>query len=211
MLKISRLKTWIGRPWSEGLFTSGFTALRAVALQFLVTRSTEIDQVFLPQFIEKATSNCHEPYTNCNDAYNAHVLNTPKLRTPKSTNPKTHDVFSFADSIQIEEELKKQKLIKEIESELDEFKKILTTELILRCFSTQHFWLSNSKNFPYLFKLSCYLLNISSSSACIERYFSICGFINKKQSSNSYTDLFLDRCFLRANISILNNLNKTKE
>lgn len=208
MLKVSRLKNWIGRPWSKGLFTSGFTALRTVALHFLVTRSTETEQELSTQHIENATANCHEPDTTCSIAFIAHDLNTPKIRTPKSSNRVINDVFSFADSIQIDEELKKEKLIREIETELDEFKKMLTTEMILKCFSTQHFWLSNSKKFPNLFKLSCYLLNISSSSACIERYFSICGFINKKQSSNSYTDLFLDRCFLRANISILNTLNK---
>ena len=207
MLKDSRLKSWIGRPWSKGLFTSGFSALKSVALHFLITSSQE----FLTEHFQEASENLHESENVCNNESITHDLQTPKIRSPKSKNSETNDFFSSADSIQIYQELKKEKQINEIESELEKLKKILNTEKIMKCFSSQHFWLSNSKNFPNLFKLACFLLNISSSSACIERYFSICGFINKKQSSNSYTDLFLDRCLLRANISILNTLNKTNE
>jgi len=37
--------------------------------------------------------------------------------------------------------------------------------------STRHFWIQNSSNFPYLYKLAQILLNIQSSAAGIERFF----------------------------------------
>ena len=51
-------------------------------------------------------------------------------------------------------------------------------------------------------------MNINSSSAFIERYFSICGLVQDKRRMNISIDLFKKRCFLRANIKILNELNK---
>jgi hypothetical protein len=83
MLKVSRLKSWIGRPWSKGLFTSGFTALRSVALHLLVTRLIEVEQEFLTRAVERATADCHEPDTICNNANTSNDLNTPKIRTLK--------------------------------------------------------------------------------------------------------------------------------
>ena len=51
-------------------------------------------------------------------------------------------------------------------------------------------------------------MNINSSSAFIERYFSICGLVQDKRRMNISIDLFKNRCFSRANIKILNELNK---
>ena len=50
------------------------------------------------------------------------------------------------------------------------------------------------------------LLNRNSSSAFIERFFSICGFIQDKRRAKTSIDLFKKRCLLRANIKILNEL-----
>jgi hypothetical protein len=51
-------------------------------------------------------------------------------------------------------------------------------------------------------------MNINSSSSFIERYFSICGFVQDKRRMNISIDLFQSRCLLRANIKILNELNQ---
>ena len=64
----------------------------------------------------------------------------------------------------------------------------------------------NNTKFPYLSKLALRLSNISSSSAFIERYFSICGFVQNDRNQNMSQDLFIKRCFLRANIKILNEI-----
>ena len=50
------------------------------------------------------------------------------------------------------------------------------------------------------------LLNINSSSAFIERFFSICGFIQDKRRQNITIELFKMRCILRANIKILSEI-----
>ena len=73
--------------------------------------------------------------------------------------------------------------------------------------STKHFWLSNANKYPILFQLAVIMLNINSSSACIERYFSICGFNSRKDSGNTHDDLFISRCMLRANVQTLIELN----
>ena len=54
-------------------------------------------------------------------------------------------------------------------------------------------------------------MNINASNAFIERYFSICGFVQDKRRMNIAPDLFKTRCLLRANIKILNELNKNEE
>ncbi len=79
-----------------------------------------------------------------NEELRCHLkIRTPKIRTPttKPTNSKVNDIFSFADSKQINEELKKEKVINAIDSGLKKFKKMLSTEIIMKCFSTQNFWL----------------------------------------------------------------------
>ena len=58
-----------------------------------------------------------------------------------------------------------------------------------------------------LSKLARILINIKSSSSCIERYFSICGFVSKKNRTNIGDDLFKAKCMLRANIEILKEIN----
>ena len=67
--------------------------------------------------------------------------------------------------------------------------------------STKQFWLSNANKYPILFQLAIIMLNINSSSACLERYFS------RKDSGNTHDDLFISRCMLRANVKILLELN----
>jgi hypothetical protein len=69
------------------------------------------------------------------------------------------------------------------------------------------FWLSNANKYLILFQLAVIMLNINSSSACIERYFSICGFNSRKDSGNTHDDLFISRCMLRANVQTLIELN----
>jgi len=77
--------------------------------------------------------------------------------------------------------------------------------------STKQSWLSNANKYPILFQLAVIMLNINSSSACLERYFSICGFKcgfnSRKDSGNTHDDLFISRCMLRANVKILLELN----
>jgi hypothetical protein len=55
------------------------------------------------------------------------------------------------------------------------------------------------------------MINIRSSSAVIERFFSICGIIDAARRRNSKTDLFTTRALLKANYDILKKLNSTRK
>ena len=98
-----------------------------------------------------------------------------------------------------------------IEKEISEFNSIISHKnfkIIQNINSTSKFWRENVNKFPLLSLLARALAVIKSSGACIERYFSICGFSNKKRSSAAGKDLFISRCILRANIDILKDMNQ---
>jgi len=52
------------------------------------------------------------------------------------------------------------------------------------------------------------LLNIQSSSAFVERFFSICGIICKKRASNMKNKLIIMRSMMKANFHLLNEFNE---
>ena len=52
------------------------------------------------------------------------------------------------------------------------------------------------------------LNNIPSSSAFIERFFSICGVFNKPRASTMTDGLFRCRCMLKTNIKILEEITE---
>ena len=63
-----------------------------------------------------------------------------------------------------------------------------TKNLNLETISTKQFWLTHQTSLPILSTLAVKLLNIPSTTACIERYFSICGIIcNKGNNTKSPT------------------------
>jgi len=66
------------------------------------------------------------------------------------------------------------------------------------------FWLNNKKELPNLFKLALLLLNIPSSSAYVERFFSICGIVNRKRAGNMADETLITRAFIKSNINLLN-------
>ena len=78
--------------------------------------------------------------------------------------------------------------------------------------SNKKFWLFFKDKAPYLNQLYIVLNNIPSSSAYIERFFSICGVVNKPRASTMTDGLFRCRCLLKTNIKILDELTeKTPE
>ena len=66
----------------------------------------------------------------------------------------------------------------------------------------------NSVKFPMLYKLALVLLNIQSSSAFIERFFSICGVFCTRRATNMKADLLIKRSMMKSNMHILTHLNK---
>lgn len=74
--------------------------------------------------------------------------------------------------------------------------------------STITFWIKNCLEMPYLKKLALILFNIPSSSAYIERHFSLSGAICEQRRGNMTAELVSIKCLLKANLNILNELNK---
>ena len=77
--------------------------------------------------------------------------------------------------------------------------------LNLETISTKQFWLTHQTSLPILSTLAVKLLNIPSTSACIERYFSICGIICNKRNGNMKPELIIQRALLRANHILLDS------
>jgi hypothetical protein len=181
----------VGRQWSSGLFSSSFASLQICAETLLLEKRKETE-----------TSNENMG------------MRTPVLKTPDNINSPDNffqTQFFSKDQPNVGESKKAELLKRNVSKEIDIFRKILcenNSKTITDSYSTCQFWLKNKEKLPYLSKLALLLMNINSSSAFIERYFSICGFVQDKRRKNISIDLFKNRCFLRANIKILNELNK---
>ena len=96
-----------------------------------------------------------------------------------------------------------------LNDELEKYKLLLYAKgksIINTTKSTSSFWREKSEKLPMLAKLAEILLNINSSSASVERYFSICGLVQNKRACNSDTQFFISKCVLRANLNILTEL-----
>jgi len=191
-LNVVSLKNWIGRSWSKGKFTDGLNSIKTAAKHFLLTNSTKTSQ----------DSNLSNEIRE--------QLTTPLIRTPISAN---NFFFSSFQTPTKSPELDNEIIINAVEKEVDVLRAFLSAknnDNLNSIFSTRRFWLLNIETYPKLTKLAEILLNINSSSACIERYFSICGFCSKKNRANTHADLFVMKTMLRANINILKKIQKIK-
>ena len=100
----------------------------------------------------------------------------------------------------------------EIKEEVQKFASLLSNPLFLKeTLSSIDFWINNENKFPNLSKIYLMLSTITSSSAFIERFFSICGVIFDKRNQNSKDDLFITRSMLASNIKILDELVSTQK
>lgn len=95
----------------------------------------------------------------------------------------------------------------EIEKEKIYFIQNVMHKNSFKCNSTAKFWTEKNKEMPILKKLAVILLNIPSSSAYIERFYSICGLVCKTNCGNMSSSTIIQRSTLKANIDILDNLN----
>ena len=88
-----------------------------------------------------------------------------------------------------------------MEKEREIFKAMLNEKFFN--LTSSKFWLDNKKNFPNLYKLSLVLFNIPSSSAFVERFFSICGIVNNQRRGNMKDQNLINRAFLKTNIDLV--------
>jgi hypothetical protein len=77
----------------------------------------------------------------------------------------------------------------------------------LRLYTTD-FWKKNLEKMEKLSELQVILLNISASSAFIERFFSISGIVNDVKRANHTDEYLIYRSMLKSNMSILTSMNE---
>ncbi len=194
ILRVGGLKYWIGRSWSAGYLTKGLNALKAVAREF----------VFTP-FV--ASRNLNQPIQTVRalEIGEDQHANTPLLVTPASGNFLGFFNEEFANNHEAEIEIANFENF--INNEINLFKTFVQSQhFINSTMSTKEFWTTNIRQFHFLSLLTQILLTILSSSAFIERYFSICGITSDKYP-NMDDDLFEMRCMLKANIDVLNQMS----
>jgi hypothetical protein len=73
--------------------------------------------------------------------------------------------------------------------------------------SNSTFWIDFKEKATLLNRLYMVLSNIPAGSSFIERFFSICGIVNKQRASNMTLGLFRARCLLKTNIKLLDALS----
>jgi hypothetical protein len=70
-----------------------------------------------------------------------------------------------------------------------------------------YFWTSKGIQFSTLYKLALILYNVPSSSAFIERFYSICGNVFKTKCGNFSSVTIIQRSILKANTHLLEEFN----
>ena len=184
-MRISALKHWIYKPYAKTFLTKGLESLKFTCNEFLFA-----SKIMNNQEIEIDT---HQ-------------------KTP-TTADSANDMF-FGESEDENSLPNEESLIfkrnKEIENEISFFSSILSDQNIIKSTqSTSSFWKRYKNHLPKLFDLSVILLNISSSGAIIERFFSISGVVCDLKRSNMTEDLIIMRSMLKTNMHVLTELNET--
>ena len=149
---------------------------------------------------------------------NKSLENLSKTPTSTSTSSNTQNIAAddeafdlFYQSFELDhvEQNKKQFNIEQlVEKEKELYVNILRNCEFTNKTSYEDFWYARRKEMPYLYKLSLMYYNIPTSSAYVERFFSICGIVNRKRAGNMSDDTLINRAFLKSNLNILNEMEQ---
>ena len=147
VLRLSHLKSWIHKDYIKEYFDKGLQSVPKVYLK-------------LVKPIESVT----KPF---------------RQRTPSSTDSDASSFLSdlFEEDNENEEHVKKtSQLIREeiLKKEIEKLREILIENKYNIKINNGEFWRKYERHLPELYKLAIILCNIQSSSAFIERFFSIC-------------------------------------
>ena len=104
-----------------------------------------------------------------------------------------------------EVETKKYRFREQLSKECSNFSRLVEQECNSESF--HDFWLEKTKELPILSKVAKILHNIPSTSAFLERFFSISGVVCDPRRLNMKEDLVILRSLLKCNASILRELN----
>jgi len=133
------------------------------------------------------------------------VASTPKDLTQKSENENLFsNYFDLSDSDSDIAPDMSNKMIK-LKEEIDRYNIIVNNPVKEK--TSKIFWQNNAKAMLLLNELALTLLNIPSSSSFIERFFSVCGIVNRQRAGNMNDSTLINRAFLKANLDILDKIN----
>ena len=167
------------------LFQDGLEALRTVALNLVV--KSELKKFDVPQ--ENKKKKPHSvPLSKSSEGFLDALFYNDETQDPISSQA---EVFLFQKN-------------QEISKEISIFANMLSDpDFVNKTEASSVFWLRHAGQMPILSKLFILLSGISSSSAFVERLFSICGIIANKRNQNSKEDLFEMRAMLATNMELL--------
>ena len=173
----TQLHDWSSRSFAVPLLLKAKNSLQEIANEMLFTRS--------------------QPVTEAAD-----------LETNSNSKESDQELFSnyFAldDSDSDIPTIKTNKLVK-LKEEAERYH--IMTQNPIKEKSTRRFWQNKANELPILYELACILLNIPSSSSYVERFFSVCGIVNRQRAGNMNNSTLINRAFLKVNLDLVNRLN----
>ena len=180
------MKNWINKPYAKSYLTKGLEALKEICIQFVYKNDRIDSQVTkeLPPSTPNTAGSCDNTFGNI-FGYGSQVLS-------HSNNMSEAYIF---------------KRNRDLDNEISFFSSLLGDKEIISYRSTKKFWGKFRIQLPNLFDLQVILLNISASTAFIERFFSISGIVCDIKRATMEEDLIIMRSMMKANISILNSMN----
>ncbi len=187
-MKVSVLKSWAQNNYGRDYYSKGFEALSRAYYQLIKNKEQSITK-------------------------------TPKSpNTPLSANSDSSEfcydgIFEDDTNNFHQQQIQTETIRREsFEIEVNAFRIKMKNEMFVdKPMSTKLFWLKNALQFPMLYKLAIVLLNIQSSSAFIERFFSICGVVCTRRATNMKADLLIKRSMMKTNMHILTHLNNVEK
>lgn len=93
--------------------------------------------------------------------------------------------------------------LENIDKQVEAFGNLLLKEPMQ---STKEFWQENKSEIGLVYELYLLLSTIPSSSASIERFFSLCGSVCNPRACNMTDELVRTRCLLKGNLKIIEEL-----
>jgi hypothetical protein len=169
-------------------------SLKPVAVEILYQKSTE--------------TNSQSTSSSPSSTQSSSSTHSPPLSTTKKI---TKEDLFYKNIFKNEKPMSQNNLAnlfhlnQETADEVESYSNLIKDKnFIETCENSPDFWIKNAEKYPILYKTALVLCSINSSSAFIERFFSICGVINDCRRGNMDKDLFFIRAFLACNIDILN-------
>lgn len=181
VLNLAKVDVWLNKNFCENILREGLNSLKTVYLKlFYDQKDSEEDNT---------------------------ILSLPSNSESDGEGQFFNDLMKDDDFEQNNKESEMIKIELELEREVIKLAELLSKhDKISKINSNKKFWQKNIDEMPRLTRLATVLLNINVSSAFIERFFSICGIICKKNSGNMRDETIITRSMLKANINILEEL-----